>query len=99
MEGLVLLHEVLLHEVNVFLSLNTPGTCVSIPLSYLSGIKMAKTSSSQPSVVAGEIWVQALIYSSPDDPLRICTSVPSTMSASLKKKQEEGAKAVKGGNS
>lgn len=94
MEGLVLLH-----EVNVFLSLNTPSNCVSIPLSYLSGIEMAKTSSGQPSMVAGEIWVQALIYSSPDDPQRICTSVLSTMPASLKKKQEEGAKPVKGGNS
>lgn len=58
------------------------------------------TSSSQPFRVAGEIWVQALIYSSPDDQLRICASVLSTVlagagdgvQASVKKKHQRGAK-------
>lgn len=39
------------------------------------------TSSVQPSRVAGEIRVQALIYGSPDDQLSICASVLSKMSA------------------
>lgn len=65
------------------------------------------TSSGWLSRVAEEIWVQALIYSSPDDELRVCTSVVSTVPAgagegvptSVKKKKREGTRAEKGGNS